>query len=334
MPAPGRMQQWTRRRGALSLVLPPPPRALPLQAPPAPRLRAALPRPLLRPLGRAPRRARRRGPSLRAARPRLSSPPRPPPPPPPPLLPADAAPVAQRLLLEFAGTDEAPPKAKGKGEDAAGEENGGMGEVVQRFDGEEIEALERKKVAFRLILQVLGGEAGLEPDKVAKVRNAAAWQVRSLTDFLKLPLDQGGGEGKALYIDEEGTFRPQRLLQIGDRFGLNGADVLENVAYARAYNTDRQSRLLPEATSMMIETSWEPAEVEATAIKKLLEAASQRNVYLESQVNHLDKALKECVRQLRLAREEQEEKIRDALTKTSMELESENSLSSGTILLS
>ncbi|KAK1606126.1 hypothetical protein QYE76_029799 [Lolium multiflorum] len=97
---------------------------------------------------------------------------------------------------------------------------------------------------------------------------------------MHLPLDQGGGEGKALYIDEEGTFRPQRLLQIGDRFGLNGADVLENVAYARAYNTDR----------------WEPAEVEATAIKKLLEAASQRNVYIESQVNHLDKALKECVR--------------------------------------
>ncbi|XP_071678312.1 uncharacterized protein [Lolium perenne] len=183
-----------RRRPPAWLALPP--RALPLQAPPAPRLRAALPRPLLRPLRRAPRRARCRGPRLRAARPRLSSPPRPPPP--PPLLPADAAPVAQRLLLEFAGTDEAPPKAKGKGEDA--------------------------------------------------------WQVRSLTDFLKLPLDQGGGEGKALYIDEEGTFRPQRLLQIGDRFGLNGADVLENVAYARAYNTDRQSRLLPEATSMMIET--------------------------------------------------------------------------------
>jgi DNA repair protein RAD51 len=38
------------------------------------------------------------------------------------------------------------------------------------------------------------------------------------------------------------------------RFGLNGADVLENVAYARAYNTDHQSRLLLEAASMMIET--------------------------------------------------------------------------------
>uniref|UniRef100_A0ACD5Y539 Uncharacterized protein n=1 Tax=Avena sativa TaxID=4498 RepID=A0ACD5Y539_AVESA len=70
---------------------------------------------------------------------------------------------------------------------------------------------------------------------------------------------------------------------------------------------------------------WEQAEVEATAIKKLLEAASQRNVYLEDQVNHLDKALRECVRQLRLSREEQEEKIRDALTKMSLKLEFENS---------
>jgi RecA/RadA recombinase len=35
---------------------------------------------------------------------------------------------------------------------------------------------------------------------------------------MQLPLDQGGGEGKALYIDAEGTFRPQRLLQIADRW--------------------------------------------------------------------------------------------------------------------
>ena len=40
------------------------------------------------------------------------------------------------------------------------------------------------------------------------------------------------------------------------RFGLNGADVLENVAYARAYNTDHQSRLLLEAASMMVETRY------------------------------------------------------------------------------
>ncbi|EMS59724.1 hypothetical protein TRIUR3_14759 [Triticum urartu] len=56
--------------------------------------------------------------------------------------------------------------------------NGGIKEAVQRFEGEQIEALERKEVAFRLIVQMLGGEGGLEADKVAKVRNAAAWQIR------------------------------------------------------------------------------------------------------------------------------------------------------------
>uniref|UniRef100_A0A0E0P0C3 1-phosphatidylinositol 4-kinase n=1 Tax=Oryza rufipogon TaxID=4529 RepID=A0A0E0P0C3_ORYRU len=105
---------------------------------------------------------------------------------PPTLLPADAAPVASRLLLEFAGSEEAPPKAKGKGEYAAGEENGGVREVVQKFEEEEVEELERKEVAFRLIVHVLGGEGGLESDNVAKVRNAAAKQVRSLSEFLKI----------------------------------------------------------------------------------------------------------------------------------------------------
>lgn len=33
-------------------------------------------------------------------------------------------------------------------------------------------------------------------------------------------MDQGGGEGKAMYIDAEGTFRPQRLLQIADRYAV------------------------------------------------------------------------------------------------------------------
>ncbi|GAU30628.1 hypothetical protein TSUD_62480 [Trifolium subterraneum] len=59
-----------------------------------------------------------------------------------------------------------------------------------------------------------------------------------------------------MYIDAKGTFRLQRLLQIADRFGLNGADVLENVAYARAYNIDHQSRLLLEAASMMVDTRF------------------------------------------------------------------------------
>lgn len=66
----------------------------------------------------------------------------------------------------------------------------------------------------------------------------------------------GGGEGKALYIDTEGTFRPERLLAIAERYGLNGSDVLDNVAYARAYNSDHQTQLLLQASAMMTETRY------------------------------------------------------------------------------
>ena len=40
------------------------------------------------------------------------------------------------------------------------------------------------------------------------------------------------------------------------RFGLSGADVLDNVAYARAYNTDHQSQLLLQASAMMSESRY------------------------------------------------------------------------------
>jgi len=70
---------------------------------------------------------------------------------------------------------------------------------------------------------------------------------------------------------------------------------------------------------------WEQAEAEVASLKQLLESASQKNTSLEDQVSHLDDALKECVRQLRQAREEQEKKIRDTVAKKSKELESEKS---------
>ncbi|KAH0854636.1 hypothetical protein HID58_051011 [Brassica napus] len=103
-------------------------------------------------------------------------------------------------------------------------------------------------------LKVGGIETGSITELYGEFRSGKTQLCHTLCVTCQLPMDQGGGEGKAMYIDAEGTFRPQRLLQIADRFGLNGADVLENVAYARAYNTDHQSRLLLEAASMMVET--------------------------------------------------------------------------------
>ncbi|XP_028105787.1 DNA repair protein RAD51 homolog [Camellia sinensis] len=114
-----------------------------------------------------------------------------------------------------------------------------------------------------------GIETGSITEISSEFRSGKTQLCHTLCITCQLPLDQGGGEGKTMYIDAEGTFRPQRLLQIADRFGLNGADVLENVAYARAYNTDHQSRLLLEAASMMVETRFALMIVDsATALYK------------------------------------------------------------------
>ncbi|RWW50339.1 hypothetical protein BHE74_00043420 [Ensete ventricosum] len=68
---------------------------------------------------------------------------------------------------------------------------------------------------------------------------------------------------------------------------------------------------------------WENAEKEILSLKQQLEATSRENSSLEDRVVHLDAALKECVRQLRQTREEQEEKVHDAITKKTHEWESE-----------
>ena len=66
----------------------------------------------------------------------------------------------------------------------------------------------------------------------------------------------GGGEGKCLYIDTEGTFRPERLFPIAERFGIDGNEALDNIAYARAYNSDHQNQLLIQASALMAESRF------------------------------------------------------------------------------
>lgn len=60
----------------------------------------------------------------------------------------------------------------------------------------------------------------------------------------------------AMYIDTEGTFRPERLVSIAERFGLDSEKVLDNVAYARAHNTDQQNKLLINAAALMCENRF------------------------------------------------------------------------------
>merc|ERR1719352_1512253 len=89
-----------------------------------------------------------------------------------------------------------------------------------------------------------GIETGQITEVFGEFRCGKTQLCHTLCVSCQLPIDRGGAESKALYIDTEGTFRPERLVAIAERYGLNSEDVLENVTYARAYNAEHQEKLL------------------------------------------------------------------------------------------
>jgi DNA repair protein RAD51 len=101
-----------------------------------------------------------------------------------------------------------------------------------------------------------GIETGSITEVFGEFRTGKTQLCHTLAVTCQLPIDNGGGEGKCIYIDTEGTFRPERLLAVAERYKLSGQDVLDNVAYARAYNTDHQMALLLSASAMMAESRY------------------------------------------------------------------------------
>ena len=46
----------------------------------------------------------------------------------------------------------------------------------------------------------------------------------------QLPPEMKGGNGKVIFIDTEGTFRPERIVDIAERFGVDSNTVLDNIS--------------------------------------------------------------------------------------------------------
>ena len=68
---------------------------------------------------------------------------------------------------------------------------------------------------------------------------------------VQLPTERGGANGKCVFIDTEGTFRPSRIKQIAEGIGANPEKVLKNIFVARAFNSDHQILLLDKISEMI-----------------------------------------------------------------------------------
>jgi meiotic recombination protein DMC1 len=87
----------------------------------------------------------------------------------------------------------------------------------------------------------------------------------------QLPRENGGANGKVAYIDTEGTFRPERIAPIAERFGVSPEAVLvraaslrwrgvlltaitqDNIVFARAFTHEHQDQV---RTRSKRDTCW------------------------------------------------------------------------------
>ena len=74
----------------------------------------------------------------------------------------------------------------------------------------------------------------------------------TLCATVQLPKNEGGLSGNAIYIDTEGTFRPERLSQIVESKGLKTEEALKNVMVARAFNSDHQILITEKLDELII----------------------------------------------------------------------------------
>jgi DNA repair protein RadA len=117
----------------------------------------------------------------------------------------------------------------------------------------------RKEVVFITTgsknLDALFGGKGLETKAITECYGAFGSGKSqlgfSLAVNVQMPSEMGGVNGKAVFIDTEGTFRPERIKQIANGKGLNPDNVLKNIFVARAFNSDHQILLMEKIGEMV-----------------------------------------------------------------------------------
>jgi len=103
---------------------------------------------------------------------------------------------------------------------------------------------------------LLGGK-GLETGAVTEAYGAygsgKSQIAHSLAVHTQLPVERGGAEGMVIFIDSEGTFRPERIKSIAEALGLDAATALKNILVARAFNSDHQMLLVEKVSELITE---------------------------------------------------------------------------------
>ncbi len=121
-----------------------------------------------------------------------------------------------------------------------------------------IEVLERRKHLGHIsthsenLNKIIGG--GVETQGITEVYgefgSGKSQIAHQLCVSVQLPPEQGGLGGKAVYIDTENTFRPERISQMATAAGADPQQILDGIYVARAHTTDHQMLLAEKAAEI------------------------------------------------------------------------------------
>nr|BAB83908.1 homologue of the bacterial recA and yeast RAD51/DMC1 [Aeropyrum pernix] len=118
-----------------------------------------------------------------------------------------------------------------------------------------IESMNIKKITTgsRNLDELLGG--GIETKTITELFGefgSGKTQIcHQLSVNVQLPEDKGGLEGKAVYIDTEGTFRWERIEQMARGVGLDPDEVMKNIYWIRAINSHHQIAIVDKLFTMV-----------------------------------------------------------------------------------
>ncbi|KXB09645.1 DNA repair and recombination protein RadA [candidate division MSBL1 archaeon SCGC-AAA833F18] len=65
------------------------------------------------------------------------------------------------------------------------------------------------------------------------------------------PVEEGGLDGKAIYLDTENTFRPRRILDMASAANLDSQETLKSIFIAKIHNTDQQLLMAEKAQEIV-----------------------------------------------------------------------------------
>ena len=115
------------------------------------------------------------------------------------------------------------------------------------------EQIMRIKTGCNAFDALIGGgfESGSISECFGEFGSSKSQIAHQLAVNVQLPKEKGGASAKAIFIDGESTFRPERIVQMAKASGLDPEEALKNIKVARAFNSDHQMLLAEKAEELV-----------------------------------------------------------------------------------